>query len=104
MPAKIVAAFLLVGLAAPALPASDPQTDVPLELLELAPLVAPVPPALPLPAPSPIASPAPQRTESGTAAAASAARAVDVIDDLQVGPQSLILEHLKARGEIVPGG
>jgi hypothetical protein len=85
----------------------DPPPLAPLDPLPIAPLVLPAPPPArppevivvePPPAPPPVAlaSPTvvvPQRRP----------RAAEVVDDLQVGPQSLILDNLQARSELVPG-
>ncbi len=120
-PALPLTAALIEQVAiAPLVPAGAPAES---RAVSMPGSPTPPPPAKPLemlqagtPAPAAVASapaPAPQPAAPPVAAATLPVardeqqrrpRAADAVNDLQIGPQSLILDRLQARGEIVPGG
>lgn len=116
---------------APAAAASAPATPAPEPAPALAqkPAPAPAPAQKPAPAPAravelaaaPVASPAARPASTGTRIAMAPSgnatsvvavprdemqrrpRQAEVVNDVQIGPQSLILDNLTARGDLVPG-
>ncbi|HUJ25069.1 MAG TPA: hypothetical protein VLW85_03560 [Myxococcales bacterium] len=96
---------VLLPPAASAPPAAAAAPPAPVKVASVAPaavIAAPPPPAAaPAPAPAAVAAAMPVPRDEQVQ---RRPRSAEVVNDLQIGPQSLILDRLQARGDIVPRG